>query len=109
MAFKLKSHSDVFGIHEKTSQFGTPVIVKDDLESGVQAEANRDGTICVSDKLSDKQIEGAVEHEKIHLDQIAQGRFLYSEEIKFCGMTTINEIIIVENSIFLSVSNFLIE
>ena len=80
MAFKLKSHSDVFGIHEKTSQFGTPVIVKDDLEDGVEAEANRDGTIFVSDKLSDKQIEGAVEHEKIHLDQIAQGRLQYSED-----------------------------
>ena len=51
MAFKLKSHSDVFGIHEKTSQFGTPVIVKDDLEDGVEAEANRDGTIFVSNKL----------------------------------------------------------
>ena len=80
MAFKLKSHSDVFGIHEKTSTFGTPVIIKDNLEMGVQAEANRDGTIFVSDKLSDKEIEGAVKHEKVHLDQIAQGRLQYSED-----------------------------
>tara|TARA_R110000782_G_scaffold91005_2_gene174220 strand:+ start:187 stop:540 length:354 start_codon:yes stop_codon:yes gene_type:complete len=80
MAFNLKSHSDVFGIHEKTSTFGTPVIIKDNLEMGVQAEANRDGTIFVSDKLSDKEIEGAVKHEKVHLDQIAQGRLQYSED-----------------------------
>ena len=51
MAFSLKPHSEVFGIHEKTSQFGTPVILKDDLEEGVEAEANRDGTIFVNSKL----------------------------------------------------------
>jgi len=80
MAFKLKSHGEVFGIHEKTSKFGTPVIVKDDLESGVEAEANRDGTIFVSSKLSDKKIEEAVAHEKVHLDQMASGRLQYSED-----------------------------
>ena len=68
MAFKLKAHSEIFGIHEKTSEFGTPVIKKDDLEKGVEAEANRDGTIFVDSKLSDKKIEEAVAHEKVHLD-----------------------------------------
>ena len=77
MAFKLKPHAEVFGIHEKTSQFGTPVILKDDLEKGVEAEANRDGTIFVSSKLSDKKIGKAVAHEKVHLDQMAQGRLHY--------------------------------
>ena len=80
MAFKLKSHSEVFGIHEKTSQFGTPVILKDDLEDGVEAEANRDCTIFVSSKLSDKKIEEAVAHEKVHLDQLASGRLQYSAD-----------------------------
>ena len=80
MAFKLKSHSEVFGIHEKTSQFGTHVILKDDLEDGVEAEANRDGTIFVSSKLSDKKIEEAVAHEKVHLDQLASGRLQYSAD-----------------------------
>jgi len=80
MAFKLKSHGEVFGIHEKTSKFGTPVIIKDDLESGVEAEANRDGTIFVNSKLSDKKIEKAVAHEKVHLDQMASGRLQYSED-----------------------------
>jgi hypothetical protein len=80
MAFSLKPHSEVFGIHEKTSQFGTPVILKDDLEEGVEAEANRDGTIFVNSKLSEKKIEEAVEHEKVHLDQIASGRLQYSAD-----------------------------
>ena len=41
MAFRLKPHSEIFGLHDATSEFGTPVIIKDDLEEGVQAEANR--------------------------------------------------------------------
>jgi DNA-directed RNA polymerase subunit omega len=60
MGFKLKSHSEVFGIHEATSQFGTPVIIKDDLENGVEAEANRDGTIFVSSDLAESKVEDAV-------------------------------------------------
>lgn len=80
MAFKLKAHSEVFGIHEGTSEFGTPVIKKNDLEKGVEAEANRDGTIFVDSKLSDKKIEEAVAHEKVHLDQMATGRLQYSED-----------------------------
>ena len=39
MAFRLKPHSEIFGLHDATSEFGTPVIIKDDLEEGVQAEA----------------------------------------------------------------------
>ncbi len=80
MAFSLKPHSEVFGIHEKTSQFGTPVILKDDLEEGVEAEASRDGTIFVNSKLSEKKIEEAVAHEKVHLDQLASGRLQYSAD-----------------------------
>jgi len=80
MAFQLKSHSEIFGLHEATSQFGTPVIIKDDLEPGIEAEANRDGTIFVNSKLPESKVEKAVNHEKVHLDQMASGRLQYSED-----------------------------
>jgi len=80
MAFKLKSHSEIFGIHEATSEFGKPVILKDDLEEGVQAEANRDGTIFVSSDLPESKVQDAVNHEKVHLDQMATGRLQYSDD-----------------------------
>ena len=80
MGFSLKPHSEVFEKKKKTSQFGTPVILKDDLEEGVEAEANRDGTIFVNSKLSEKKIEEAVAHEKVHLDQLASGRLQYSAD-----------------------------
>ena len=80
MAFKLKSHSEVFGLHDATSEFGTPVIIKDDLEEGVQAEANRDGTIFVSSGLPESKVRDAVDHEKVHLDQMASGRLQYSDD-----------------------------
>ncbi len=80
MAFKLKSNAEVFGIHERLSEFGKPVIIKDDLEKGVEAEANRDGTIFISSDVSEKKIDEAVRHEKVHLDQMATGRLQYSED-----------------------------
>jgi hypothetical protein len=80
MAFKLKSHSEIFGLHDATSEFGTPVIIKDDLEEGVQAEANRDGTIFVSSSLPENKVQDAVNHEKVHLDQMATGRLQYSDD-----------------------------
>ena len=80
MAFKLKSRSEIFGLHDATSEFGTPVIVKDDLEEGVQAEANRDGTIFVSSDLPENKVQDAVNHEKVHLDQMATGRLQYSDD-----------------------------
>lgn len=80
MAFKLKSHSEIFGLHDATSEFGTPVIIKDDLEEGVQAEANRDGTIFVSSDTPESKVQDAVDHEKVHLDQMASGRLQYSDD-----------------------------
>lgn len=80
MAFKLKSNAEVFGIHERLSEFGKPVIIKDDLDKGVEAEANRDGTIFVSSDVSESKIDEAVRHEKVHLDQMASGRLQYSED-----------------------------
>jgi hypothetical protein len=79
MAFKLRPLHDVFGIH-KDSEFGKPIILKDDLEKGIEGEANRDGTIFVNSKLSDKKVKEAVDHEKVHLDQMAQGRLQYDNQ-----------------------------
>ena len=47
MAFKMKTIAQLLGIDEQLSVFGRPVFVKD-LEGGVKAEANRDGTTSVS-------------------------------------------------------------
>lgn len=79
MAFKLKTKNDIFNLHH-SSEFGKPVILKDDLEKGIEGEANRDGTIFVNSKMSDKKIEEAVNHEKVHLDQMAQGRLQYDND-----------------------------
>jgi|TARA_R100000455_G_C6151227_1_gene40339 hypothetical protein len=79
MAFKLKSVSEVFGINEEASEYGTPVFEKN-LDPGVMGEANRDGTIFVKKGLSQKEINKAVAHEKVHLDQMKQGRLDYDNE-----------------------------
>ena len=79
MSFKLKKVSEVFGINEEASEYGTPVFEKD-LETGIMGEANRDGTIFVKKGLSQKEINRAVEHEKVHLDQMKQGRLDYNNE-----------------------------
>ena len=76
MGFKLKDFSDLVGIDKDTSSYGTPVFKKD-LNGGVMAEANNDGTIFVDKSLSEKQKEDAVAHEKVHLDQMGQGRLQY--------------------------------
>lgn len=77
--FKLKNINAVFGIDGETSEEGTPVFSKK-LDDGVGAEANRDGTIFVDESLNASGRRKAVEHEKIHLEQIAQGRLQYSND-----------------------------
>ena len=47
MAFKLKNKAELFGYDEELSEFGKPVFEKD-LDPGVIAEANIDGTIFIS-------------------------------------------------------------
>ncbi len=76
MAFKLKDFSALVGIDKETSSYGTPVFKKN-LEGGVMAEANNDGTIFVDQSLSKKEKEDAVAHEKVHLEQMAQGKLQY--------------------------------
>ena len=79
MAFKLKSKNEVFNLHD-SSEFGKPVFLKNDLDPGIEGEANRDGTIFVKAGMSDEKIKDAVEHEDVHLDQMAQGRLQYDNE-----------------------------
>jgi len=80
MGFQLpKNKSVLFNIDEQMSTHNRPVIYKE-LEGGIKAEANRDGTIFVNSKLSEKKIEDAVAHEKVHLDQLASGRLQYSAD-----------------------------
>jgi len=79
MAFKLKDKSNLFGIDKDTSTDRTPVFKKN-LEEGVMAEANRDGTIFVQKGLSAKETKDAVEHEQVHLDQMAMGRLQYDAD-----------------------------
>jgi hypothetical protein len=79
MAFKLKSKGQLFGINEELSEFGRPVFEKK-LDSGVVAEANRDGTTFVDSNASDKQKREAISHENVHHDQMAQGRLQYNNE-----------------------------
>lgn len=74
--FKLKDKSILFGINKEASEHGMPVFEKD-LDEGIAGEANRDGTIFVKKGLSQDKINKAVEHEKVHLQQIAQGRLGY--------------------------------
>ena len=77
--FKLKNKEQLFGINKEASDHGTPVFEKE-LEPGVQAEANRDGTIFVQRGMSNNKIADAVAHEKVHLKQIQQGRLNYTDD-----------------------------
>ena len=77
--FKLKDKSTLFGIDKDTSTDNTPVFKKD-LDGGVMAEANRDGTIFVQEGLSAKETKDAVKHEQVHLDQIAMGKLQYDAD-----------------------------
>ena len=79
MKFKLKSKADLFGINEEASTHSTPVFEKN-LDDGIAGEANRDGTIFVKKGLPQDKINEAVEHEKVHLEQIAQGRLSYDND-----------------------------
>lgn len=79
MAFLLKDKNSLFGIHEMSTS-NTPIFVKK-LDGSIAAEANRDGTIFVDKNMSDKQIKKAIAHEKVHLDQMAQGKLNYTDDV----------------------------
>lgn len=78
MAFKLKSKADLFGYNEELSKFGRPVFEKN-LEDGVIAEANRDGTTFVNKNVSAAKKKAAMSHEDKHHDQMLQNRLGYDD------------------------------
>ena len=48
-----------------------------DMEDGVLGKANNNGTIIVNKNLSPAMLEGVVNHEKIHIDQMKRGDLDY--------------------------------
>ena len=70
MFFRL---SKGFKINAPFMEDNTP-IHNVDLEEGVLGKANKNGTILVSDKITDsEERESVIEHEKVHIDQIKRG------------------------------------
>jgi len=63
----------------KISNSNVPVIEKD-LDSGVVAEANNDGTIYVDKDVSKNKKEEAIQHEMVHMDQIQRGDLNYDDD-----------------------------
>ena len=58
----------------------TPIYATD-LEEGVLGKAHNNGTILVSDKITDpKERQSVIEHEKVHIDQIKRGDLDYDED-----------------------------
>jgi len=78
MGFRLKEFTDLVGIDKETSTYNTPVFKKT-LEGGILGEANNDGTIFIDKSLKGKAKKEAVSHEKVHLDQMGQGRLQYDD------------------------------
>ena len=55
-----------------------------DLEEGVLGKANKNGTILISDKITDpKERESVIEHEKVHIDQIKRGDLDYDDDFVY--------------------------
>ena len=58
----------------------TPIYATD-LEEGVLGKANNNGTILVSDKITDpEEKQSVIEHEKVHIDQMRRGDLDYDED-----------------------------
>ena len=50
------------------------------MEDGVLGKANNNGTIIVNKNLSPAMLEGVVNHEKIHIDQMKRGDLDYDDQ-----------------------------
>lgn len=64
MAFKLNN--------PPYSLDSTP-IYQVDMEHGVLGKANKNGTIIINKDISPAKMQGVIDHEKIHIDQIKRG------------------------------------
>jgi hypothetical protein len=76
MGFKMK------GVDFGSQDHEHAPIVKKDLEDGVLAEANKDGSIYVdrSVKLNSTRASKIIDHEKVHLDQMERGDLDYDDD-----------------------------
>jgi len=72
MAFKLKPP---FNINQ------SPVYERE-LEEGCLGKGNKNGTILVSDKITDdqEQVQSIIDHEEVHIDQVKRGDLDYDEK-----------------------------
>jgi hypothetical protein len=72
MAFKLKPP---FNINQ------SPVYERE-LEEGCLGKGNKNGTILVSDKITNdqKQVQSIIDHEEVHVDQVKRGDLDYDDK-----------------------------
>tara|TARA_R100001086_G_scaffold195724_1_gene112491 strand:- start:975 stop:1319 length:345 start_codon:yes stop_codon:yes gene_type:complete len=80
MFFRL---SKSFKINPPFMEDNTP-IYHTDLEEGVLGKANNNGTILVSDKITDpEEKQSVIEHEKVHIDQMKRGDLDYDDDFVY--------------------------
>ncbi len=80
MFFRL---SNGFKVKPPFMEDATP-IYSTDLEEGVLGKANNNGTILVSDKITDpEERKSVIEHEKVHLDQMKRGDLDYDDDFVY--------------------------
>ena len=80
MGFKLRNTiSTLLGINEELSSYTHPVFEKN-LEDGVIAEANRDGTTFVNKNASKEKKKESIAHENVHHEQMRRGDLNYDEQ-----------------------------
>ena len=54
------------------------------LEDGVLGKANNNGTILVSDKITDPiERKSVIDHEKVHIDQMQRGDLDYDDDFVY--------------------------
>ena len=51
-----------------------------DMEDGILAKANNNGSIIISNKLHPNKMGEIINHEKVHIDQINRGDLNYDEK-----------------------------
>ena len=56
----------------------TPIYTVE-MEDGILAKANNNGTIIISEELHPSQSEEVINHEKVHLEQIKRGDLNYDD------------------------------
>ena len=88
MGFNLPKSKDIFfDLCGELSTPNRPVIYKE-LEGGIKAEANRDGTTFLDPSVKESEKLEAVTHEDEHHDQMGAGRLGYTKDVVTWKPTT---------------------